>query len=421
MSATVQTAPPAAPTLTTPAPAGAAVADRRAHARGFRSVAFAFAVVMGFTTVPTPLWPLYQARDGYSSLTVTIVFAAYAAGVAVSLFAAGHLSDWHGRRRVLIPALGLNAVAAAIFLLGPGLPGLLLARVLSGLGVGAATATATAWLAELHARRAPRAPARRAQLVATAANLGGFALGSLLAGALAEWVARPLLVPFAVALAALLTAIALVAVTPETRPPLTPRPRWRPQRVAVPAAARGRYAAAAVATLISFAALGVFSSLTGTFLAGTLHHRSHLLAGVVAAAVFGTSVAAQLATATRPPHVLLRAGVPAVPLGLALVVVAVWLPQPSLALFLAGGMVTGAGAGLLFKGALATGAALAPDDRRAEAMAGLFLAGYVGLAGPVVGLGLLTQAMSVRASLLLFAAALTAVIAATARALLRTR
>lgn len=392
----------------------------RTHARGFWAVAFAFAVVMGFTTVPTSLWPIYQQRDGFSSLTVTVVFAAYAVGVAASLFAAGHLSDWHGRRRVLLPALALNALAAGIFLLWPALPGLLLARVLSGAGVGVATATATAWLAELEARSGAGATARRAQLVATAANLGGFALGALLGGALAQWVAQPLVVPFAVGLALLLAALALVALTPETRPAATPRPRYRPQRVVVPAAARGRYLAAAAATLVAFAALGLFSSLTGTFLAQTLHERSHLLAGAVAAAVFGSAVAAQLATAGAPPRRQLVAGLSALPLGLALAAAAVWLPSPSLPLFLVGGATIGAGSGLLFKGALATGAALAPEQSRAEALAGLFLAGYVGLAGPVVGLGLLTQLVSMRLSLLLFAAALATAVAAVARPLLRT-
>ncbi len=114
-------------------------------------------------------------------------------------------------------------------------------------------------------------------------------------------------------------------------------------------------------------------------------------------------------------------GLAALPLGLVLVAVAVWLPSPSLALFLAGGVAIGAGSGLLFKGALATGAALAPDASRAEALAGLFLAGYVGLAGPVVGLGLLTQVASMRLSLLLFAAALATAVATLARPLLSGR
>ena len=82
---------------------------------GFAVVAFAFATAMAFTTVPTPLWSLYAQRDRFSSLTVTIVFAVYALAVALSLFLAGHLSDWHGRRRVLMPALALEIVAGVVF------------------------------------------------------------------------------------------------------------------------------------------------------------------------------------------------------------------------------------------------------------------------------------------------------------------
>jgi MFS family permease len=117
---------------------------------GFWVVAFSFTLVMAFTTVPTPLWSLYAQRDRFSSLTITIVFAVYALAVALSLFLVGHISDWHGRRRVMMPALALEIVAGVVFIVWPALPGLLLARVLSGLGIGAVTATAMAWLSELH-------------------------------------------------------------------------------------------------------------------------------------------------------------------------------------------------------------------------------------------------------------------------------
>ncbi len=82
---------------------------------GFWAVAFAFTALMAFTTAPTPLWSLFAQRDHFSSLTVTIVFAAYAVAVAISLVLAGHLSDWYGRRRLLVPALALNVVAGVVF------------------------------------------------------------------------------------------------------------------------------------------------------------------------------------------------------------------------------------------------------------------------------------------------------------------
>src|SRR3984885_12333914 len=133
------------------------------YSLGFWAVAFAFTALMAFTTVPTPLWSLFARRDGFSSLTITLAFAVYAVAVAISLVLAGHLSDVYGRRRLLVPAIALNVIAGLVFVAWPALPGLLVARVLSGLGVGAATATATVWLAELEARRRPGVGSHRAQ------------------------------------------------------------------------------------------------------------------------------------------------------------------------------------------------------------------------------------------------------------------
>jgi MFS family permease len=380
---------------------------------GFWVVAFAFATAMAFTTVPTPLWSLYAQRDRFSPLTVTIVFAVYALAVALSLFLAGHLSDWHGRRRVLMPALGLEILAGVVFVVWPSLPGLLLARVLSGLGVGAVTATAMAWLSELRG-----AGSRRAQIVATGANLGGLGLGALISGALAQWAGHALLVPFVVFIVALLLASFGVLTAPETRRRQSPRPRYRPQRVSVPAGSRGRFFAAALGAAITFSVFGLLTSLAPSFLAGTLHQPSHALAGAVSFAVFATAALAQTLTASRTTRQLLAAAIPALLAGLGLLTIAVWLPSPSLAVFLAGDVVVGAGAGLMFKGAIATVSEISSQEHRAEALAGLFLAAYLGLAGPVIGLGALTQIASTRVSLLVFAGLLALAILAATPALL---
>jgi MFS family permease len=349
-------------------------------------------------------------------LTVTIVFAVYALAVAVSLFLAGHLSDWHGRRRVLMPALALEILAGVVFVVWPSLPGLLLARVLSGLGVGAVTATATAWLADLGGP-----DSRRAQVVATGANLGGLGLGGLISGVLAQWAGHPLLVPFVVFTAALLLAWVALLAAPETRGRRSPRPGYRPQRVSVPARSRGRFIAAALGAAITFAVFGLLTSLAPSFLAGTLHQRSHALAGAVAFAVFATAALAQMLTASRTTQQLLAAAIPALLAGLGLLTLAVWLPSPSFGVFLAGDVVVGAGGGLMFKGAIATVSEISSEEHRAEALAGLFLAAYFGLAGPVIGLGALTQIASTRVSLLVFAGLLALGILAATPALLGRR
>ena len=297
--------------------------DRRGA--GFWLVALAFTIVMAFTTVPTPLWSLYAQHDRFSSLTVTIAFAVYALAVALSLFLIGHRSDSYGRRRVLMQALALEIVAAVVFVSWSSLPGLLIARVLSGLGIGAVTATAMAWIPELGG-----ADRRRAQIVATAANLGGLGLGGLIAGALAQWAGNPLRVPFVVFAAALALAWAALLIVPETRERPTPRPRYRPQRVSVPAHSRDRFLAAALGAAIAFAVFGLLTSLAPSFLAGTLQQPSHLLAGAVSFAVFATAALAQTLTGSRSAHWLLAAAIPALLAFAALLVVGIIVAAPAL-------------------------------------------------------------------------------------------
>jgi MFS family permease len=391
---------------TVAAPSARIAVTGRRHAVAFWAIAFALLAILAYSAVPTPLYPLYQARDGFSSLVVTMVFAVYAVGVVISLFTIGHLSDWHGRRRLVVPALGLALLSALVFLLWPDLPGLLLGRFISGLGVGAVTATATAWIAELHAVSRPGDPPRRAEVVATAANLGGIGVGPLVAGALVQWVADPLAVPFLVFIAVLLVALAGALWSPETRRPAEPRPPYRPQRISVPPDARGAYFAAAVTAAISFASFGLFTSLAPSFLAGTLHHASPLLAGATAFTVFAAGAAGQMFVAARRISVAVISGVVLMLGGLALVVLAVWLPSPSLGLFLLGGGIAGAGSGCLFKGVVTQASRLATPGHRAETLAGMFLAGYIGLALPVVGLGILTEDVSARIGLLVFAVVL---------------
>ncbi|HEY2641912.1 MAG TPA: MFS transporter [Streptosporangiaceae bacterium] len=395
-------------------PPGAATRHR--YVFGFWVAAFAFLVNMGFSAVPTPLYVLYQRRDHFSTFMITVVYAVYAVGVIASLFLAGHVSDWIGRKRILVPALLVNVAGAAVFLLAPSLAGLLIARVISGVSVGLTTATATAYLAELHAGISvtePQHSARRAQVVATAANLGGIGLGPLAAGLLAQFAPQPLRLPYVVFGAVLVLLAALVAVSPETVRRPNPAPAWRPQRIAVPASARPVFYGATAVGFAAFAVYGVFNSLAPSFLAGTLHESSLAVAGAVAFAAFAAGALAQIALGRVGLRPTLRAGVLILIPGLALLVGGMWLP--SLAMFVIGGVASGAGAGLAFRGALVAAGGTARPESRAEVMAGFFLGSYVGLSVPVVGLGIATQYAPARDVMLVFVAIVALAIAVSVR------
>jgi MFS family permease len=357
--------------------------SRRRRA-AFPLVTYLFAVGMLGTTLPTPLYVIYQGEFGFSSATVTVIYATYALGVLASLLLAGHASDTGGRRPVLFFALGLAALSTAVFVLAPGLAYLFTGRALSGLAAGLFTGTATAMLLDLAApdRR------RRASLVATAANMGGLGLGPLLAGLFAEYAPRPTVLVFEVYLVMLAFAVAGLAMCPETIP--SPgRPAVGFRGFAVPARARHEFGAAAVAGFSSFSVLGLFSALAPSFLGGILHEHNHAAGGAVVFAVFAVATLLQVACSRLATRPVVLGGLALLVLSLGLIVAG--LSEASLALFVLGSLVAGAGAGLVFMGSLATANQLAPDDNKAQVVSTYFVVAYLGLTIPVIGVGIAAE------------------------------
>jgi MFS family permease len=370
------------------------------HSWGFWVAAIAFLLNMGFSAVPTPLYAIYAVRDNLTPVTITLIYAVYAVGVIVSLLLGGHVSDWIGRKAVFVPALFINVISAVLFMLWPSLSGLIVARTISGISIGLTTATATAYLAELHLGARPGAHGRRAQVIATAANLGGIGVGPLIAGFLAQYAPAPLVLPYLVFGVAIAVMGVLVAISPETTLKPEIAARYRPQRIAVPRSSRGIFFAATGAGVAAFALFGVFNSLAPSFLAGTMHVTSHAVAGTVAFAAFASGAVAQIVFARWDTNAMLVRSVPILVVGLALLTTGMWLPN--VVVFIIGGVVTGAGSGLVFRAALVSAASTAPPATRAEVLAGFFLGAYIGLSIPVIGLGIATTVWPARVAMLVF-------------------
>jgi MFS family permease len=225
--------------------------------------------------------------------------------------------------------------------------------------------------------------------------------------------------PYVVWLVLFALAAAGVVRAPETRYRPSPLPAYRPQRVSVPRHARAQFFAALLGFVLVLATLGMFVALTGTFLATTLHHTSLALSGGTIFAVFGAGVAVTAATSAWPVRRLLATGIALMIAGLAVLVTAAWLPSPSLALFLAGGAIIGGGGAAGFRATLGIVAEISGRDKLAEVLAAYFLAGYVGMSVPVIGLGLALRSVSTKTALLGFAAVIAVALLAAAPALLR--
>jgi MFS family permease len=198
-------------------------------------VAAAFAVNMLGTTLPTPIYPLYERHYGFGGLVETVVFATYAVGVVAGLLAFGHWSDQVGRRRMLLTGLAFSALSAVCFVTAGPLVLLFAGRLLSGFSAGIYTGTGTATLVDL----APPRGNGRVSLVAAAVNMGGLGFGPVVAGFLAQYAPWPLTLCFLVDLGLILSRSLLTRTgsirtcwpgdysSPDTSEPVSNRGRGR--------------------------------------------------------------------------------------------------------------------------------------------------------------------------------------------------
>jgi MFS family permease len=378
---------------------------------GFGFVSFVFLVNMFGTTLPTPLYPLFQQRYSFGELMVTVVFAIYAFGVIAGLLLFGALSDEMGRKPVLAAGLVLSAVSAFLFVFADSLAPIYAGRIISGLSAGIFTGTGTAALVDL----VPGDRRRLASLVAIVVNLGGLGLGTLAAGLIGDYGSSPLRLPFIVDLALIgLAAVALFG-TPETvrRGSF----RFRLQGLAVPKEVRSVFVRGAAAGFASFAVAGLFGSVAPVFLGQVLGEPSHTLAGALVFILFAGSMFGQLVVPRLSDRQALVYGCLVMIGGAGLV--ALGLGIESLTALIASAAVVGLGQGLVIGAGLAAINQRAPVERRGETASSFFVVTYVGLALPVIGVGIAADGFGLRTAGIAFSVAVAALVIAVLASLVR--
>ncbi|MET7959332.1 MFS transporter [Micromonospora zamorensis] len=362
---------------------------RSGSTSGAVRVAFAFWITLVGTTVPTPLYPLYEMEFGFSSLTVTVVYALYALGVVVGLLVFGRLSDQIGRRPVILAALLLSVAADAVFLFAVDLAMIIVGRILAGLSAALIIGAATAALAELIDRRHPK----RAATVSIFANLGGLATGTLLAGIVSDVAPDPLRLPWAIVLILAVLAIIALRGVPETvreRSPVT----LRVQRLRVPAAIRGAFVRSAITAGTGFAALGVLTSVSGLFLGMVLHETSHTLAALVVFVAFASAAFGQLLTRVLSSRAALAYACVGLIVGAGLLAFSMWMAL--LATLLVSAALIGVASGVAVGDGIATITTKTEPQHQAEAVSTFFAILFAMLGVPAVGVGLLIQTIGLR-------------------------
>ena len=349
------------------------------------AVATLLAVAFGFSTLITPLYVIYQQSFGFSQITLTLIYAAYAIGNIVALLLFGHVSDRVGRRPAALSAIVTLVIAALVFLFAKGVAALYIGRVLSGLGIGIASGTSNAWLVEL----VGKGDKTRAAIVGTTSNFLGLGAASLLSGLLAEHGPWPLHLSFVVYLCILGAAAAMIWFTQETmQDGDASRLEIRP-KLSLPREIRVRFVAPAITGFGLMALVGFYAALMPSILSQDLNIRNHAAAGALLfelATVVAVVIVTTRALASRSSMIWSLALM--IPAAAAVAAAQIY---GSLWVLLMTTALVAVSVGLGYRGSLQVVNQIAPADERAAVVSGYFICCFTGNALPVIGVGVLAS------------------------------
>jgi hypothetical protein len=354
---------------------------RLGRTTSFAVLVFANVLLMASTSAPSPIYPLYLQRWGFSVTTLTVVFAVYVAGLIAALLTVGSLSDYLGRRPVLGVSLLMAAAGTAVFWAADGVFSLILGRVLQGIATGTATGALAAALVEF-------SPTGRLQLgpTMTAAATGfGLAVGGGLAGVLVAASPRPDAMIFPALTIAFVVLAAVVFALPETAERRAgTRAALRP-RVRVPRETHQEFVAALPAVVAGWAVTGLFLALAPSVVRDVLQIHFAAAGGLSITVLFVANCAGGLWAARAPAQHATWLGALLLALGAAGLATALIFSSPSL--FTGAALVAGLGVGLTFNGTLRSISGTTSAASRSEVFSAVFVVSYAALGLPSLAAG----------------------------------
>ena len=359
--------------------AGSGSAARALPSSAMTGFSFAGAILIAASSsAVTPLYHLYQASMHLTPFWITVVFASYVASLLTALLTVGGLSDYVGRRPVILAALLLNAVAMILFSEAADVGQLILARVVQGLSVGVGTTALGAAILDTNRARGP--------LLNSVTAFLGLTAGSLGAAALITFASDPLHRVYEVLLGLTVLMIALLYVMPESSTrKMGALASLRPH-VRVPPQSRAILVRLTPANVAAWALGGLYLSLMPTVVATTMHVASPWVGGVVVAALMLSGAIAVAVFREWPVRRLIVTSTST--LGLGVAVSMIGIEQQQVVALFAGTVIAGVGFGSTFSGTLRALLPTAEPHQRAGLLSAFYLQSYLAFAVPAVVAGL---------------------------------
>jgi MFS family permease len=355
---------------------------RLGRVNSFCLLVFINVLLMASTSAPSPIYPLYMQRWGFTVTVLTVVFAAYVVGLVGALLTAGSLSDHLGRRPVLVVSLLVAAAGTGIFWAASGVVSLVIARAVQGLATGTATGALAAGLVEF-------SPEGRTRLGPTMTAVGtslGLAVGGGGAGLLVQVSPRPDTMIFPALTLAFVVLAALVLTIPDTVVRRAGGLAALRPRIRVPRETRREFFAAVPLIVAGWSVTGLFLALAPSLVSDVLHVRFGAAGGLSITVLFIANSAGGLWGARHSARGASLLGAVLLTLGAAGLAAALVLASPSA--FLGGSITAGLGVGLTFNGTLRGISAATSAKSRAEVFSAAYMVSYAALSLPSLAAGL---------------------------------
>ncbi|GAB3397995.1 MFS transporter [Humibacter soli] len=361
------------------------------RATAFVGITTAMIMVLVAAGSPTPLLPLYEKEWGFPAWMLTLAFGVYAVALLLTILVIGSLSDYVGRRPLMIGSLGLELVAMLMFLFSPSIGWLVAARIVQGVATGAASSSLSAAVVEL----APEKYKKLGAMMTGLAPLAGLAIGALFAGILAQSESDAAFTVWLVLVIIMALGTVFTLFTPETSSRKAGAWKSLNPRISLPPQVRGLFATTVPGIVGAFMMMSLFLGLVPILLADVFGVASPIVGALAAFVTFAVGALASALTTRVRPHRLRLAGATLVTIGALLFIAAV--AAHSLPLVWATAVFGGAGIGAQFSG---TTRGLVPEVKpheRAALFSAIYLVAYLALGIPAIVAGVFISAVGATA------------------------
>jgi Major Facilitator Superfamily len=342
----------------------------------------AYLGLMFAASAPSPLYVVYQARWHFSAITLTSIFGVYALALLLTLLTVGGLSDFIGRKPVLLAGFALLAASMVVFARADGVGWLYLARVLQGLAAGSTLGALSAGIIDF----AGPTRQRFAGLANSLVPALGLALGALGAGGLVQFAPAPTVLVFVVLGVLFAMVLLAVAAGPETERRRDGALRSLTPRMGVPRRLRPEFFRTMPALFATWAQVGLTLSLTTTLAAARFGLTDRFLDALVVGAVCGAASVATVVMRSASSQRGTVLGCAALVTGTAITLVS--LAGPWTIAFYVGATATGLGLGSTMGAAMRRLSALPAHSERGEFFASVYVVGYLAFSVPAIIAGI---------------------------------